>query len=68
MLISDNMDIEKVFCRDKEGYSVRIKGIQKQEFITIKTVHASSKKPLKLYKAKLTKLKGEREDSTIIGS
>lgn len=68
MLISDNMDIAKVFCRDKEGYSIRIKGIHKQEFITIKTVHASSKKTLKLYKAKLTKLKGEREDSTIIGS
>ena len=54
MLISDNMDIEEVFCRDKEGYSMRIKGIHKQEFITIITVHASSKRNLKLYKAKLT--------------
>lgn len=44
ILVSGNIDTEKVFYWDKEGYIVMVKGTINQEFITLITIHAANKK------------------------
>lgn len=68
ILVSDNIDTEKVFYWDKEGYIMMIKGTINQEFLTIVIIHAANLKKKSQNKASLTEWKGGIEDPTIFCS
>ena len=56
----------KKITRDKEGHYILIKGLRKQEDITIINIHVPNNRASKHTKQKLTELKGKTNSSTII--
>lgn len=68
ILLSDRIEIKKkIITRDKEEYFIRIKRSTHQEGITIINIHAQNKTIPSYMKQKLTEVKGEIHNSTIIG-
>ena len=66
ILISDKIDFEiKVVKRDKEGHYIMIKG-SIQEYITIINIYAPNIGAPQYVRQRLTSMKGETNDNTII--
>ena len=57
----------KAITRDKEGHFITTKGLIHQEDITIMNIYAPDNRARRCMKQKLTEVKGERDNSTIVG-
>ena len=67
ILISDKIDFKiKTFTRDKEGYSIMIKGSIQEEDITIVNIYAPNIGAPQYIRQILTAIKGEIDSNTII--
>ena len=67
ILISDKIDFEiKTVKRDKEGHYIMIKGSIQEEDITIINIYAPNKGASQYVRQRLTSMKGEIKNNTII--
>ena len=67
ILISDKLDFKiKAVKRDREGHYIMIKGSIQEEDITIITIYAPNLGARQYVKQRLTRMKGEINNSTII--
>ena len=67
ILISDKIDFEiKAMKRDKEGHYIMIKGSIQEEDITIINIYAPNIGAPQYVRQRLTSMKGETNDNTII--
>ena len=66
ILISDKIDLKIKITRDKEEYSIMIKGSIQEEGITILNMCVPIIEALQYIRQALTDIKGETESNTII--
>ena len=66
ILISDKIDFKTKAVRDKEGHYIMIKGSIQEEDITIINIYASNIGALQYVRQKLTSMKGEINNNTVI--